>query len=330
MKMISLLNSISELDKCHQSRDLALECYVAAIRNIAQYAVELEPEVTAVHRKHLEDVVEQVTSGTADALNESRATVRGLLRDNLDQTSQYLSGLRQELSDAAAALERTLEALSQNDGDHGVQLRGAIARLRGISGDASSMRKTVFAAAQSIETSLEQIRKQHEFTAAQFVMEIRMLHKRIDMLESAVSVDKLTQLFSRPEMEARIRSLPETTMSILMLKTRGMRDAETQFGPEVARELAGAFAKRLRNTLPPASVIGRWSEEVFMALLEAAKPEASALAKRISETLAGTYSCLKAGKTVRPAIHLRIGAVDPRADGAEGVLQWAEEFARAS
>src|ERR1700685_788760 len=105
--MISILNSVGELEKCHRSRDLALECYAAAIRNIAQYAVELEPETTALHRKHLEEVAGNISSGTADALNGSRATVRGLLRDNLDQASQYLGKLRQELSDAAAALERT-------------------------------------------------------------------------------------------------------------------------------------------------------------------------------------------------------------------------------
>src|SRR5580704_1597608 len=60
-KMISLLNSISDLEKSQQSRDLALECYLAAIRNMAQYAVELGPETTALHRKYLEEVAEQVS-----------------------------------------------------------------------------------------------------------------------------------------------------------------------------------------------------------------------------------------------------------------------------
>jgi GGDEF domain-containing protein len=328
-KMISLLNSISELEKSQQNRDLALECYLSAIRNMAQYAVELGPETTALHRKYLEDVAQQVSIGTADALNKSRAMVRGLLRDYCDQSTHYLGSQRQELSDAAAALERTLEALSQTDDDHGVQLRGAIARLRAISGDAKSVRETVFSVASSMEASLEQMRKQHDLTAAQSVIEIRMLHKRIDTLENAASIDKLTQLFSREEMEARIRSLDAATMSILLLKAGGLGAAEAQFGADVSEQLAGAFAKRLRHIMPPTAVIGRWSEEVFMAMLQADKPEASALAKRISESLAGTYACQKAGKTVRPAVHLRLGVVDPRADGAERVLQWAIEFPKA-
>jgi GGDEF domain-containing protein len=327
--MISLLNSISDLENCHQSRDLALDCYLAAIRNMAQYAVELGIEATALHRKYLEDVAEQVSLGTVNALRESRAIVRGLLRGYFDQTSNYLSAQRQDLSDAAAALERTMEALSQTDGDLGVQLRGAITRLRTVSGDAKSVRETVFAVASSIETSLEQMRKQHELTAAQSSIEIRMLHKRIDKLETAAAIDKLTQLFNRDEMETRIRSLDATTMSILLLKAGGLSTTEARFGSEVAEQLAGAFAKRLRNILPPTAVIGRWSEDVFMAMLQADRLEASALAKRISENLAGTYACLKAGKTVHPAIHLRMGVVDPRADSAERLLQWAAEFTNA-
>ena len=328
--MISIIGSVSELQKCRESRDLVLDCYLAAIRNIAHYAVELEPQTTILHRKYLEDSAAQVSTGTADALNESRATVRGLLRDYRDQTTQYLSGLRQELLDAVTALERTLEALGQTDGDHGVQLRDAISRLRAIPFDAGSVvRAAVMAAASAIEISLEQVRKQHQLTVAQFVIEIRMLHKRIDGLESAASIDRLTQLFSREEMEARIRGIQAAKMSILLLKTGGLHAAEIQFGCDVAQELAGAFTKRLRNSLPPTAIIGRWSEEQFLAILQVDQPEAAALAKKITENLVGAYACLKAGKTVRPAIQLRIGIVDPRSDGAERILQRVAEFSSA-
>jgi diguanylate cyclase (GGDEF)-like protein len=325
--MISLLKPMNDLEQCQKGRELALDCYVAAIRNIAQYAVELEPQTTASYRKYLEEMAAQASTGTGDALKESRATVRGLLREYRDRTSHYLNGLRQELSDAVAALEGTLEALAQCDGDHGVQLRKAVARLRAIPADSgSAFRETVLAAASTIESSLEEVRKQHQLSAAQFVIEIGILHKRIDALESAASIDRLTQLFNREEMEARIGGARPAKMSVLLLKAGGLRAAETQFGREVAEELAGAFAKRLHNSLPSTAVIGRWSEEEFLAILEADQPETAALARRISEGLAGAYACLKAGKTVRPVIHLRVGVVDPGTDDAEKVLQRVGEF----
>jgi GGDEF domain-containing protein len=187
----------------------------------------------------------------------------------------------------------------------------------------------VLAAAATIENSLEQVRRQHKLTVSQFLIEIRMLHTRIDALESAASIDKLTQLFTRQEIEDRIMSAPRSKISLLLLKAGGLRTAEAQFGRAVAEELAAAFTKRLRNSLPPSSVIGRWSEEEFLAMLSVDQAEATALAKRISETLAGTYTCLKLGKTVRPLIHLRVGAIDPGPDDAEKVLQRIGDFLNA-
>jgi GGDEF domain-containing protein len=325
--MISIRNSLSDPDRCHHSRDLALDSYVAAIRNIAFYAVELDPQITALHRKYLEELAAHVSTATPEALAESCATVRGLMRDHRDRTSQYLSELQKELTDAVSALEQTLEALGQSDGDHGVQLRSAIAQLRSVSASAGSgARATVLAATSTIETSLEQVRKQHQLTVAQFVAEIRILHKRIDGLESAASIDRLTQLFNREEMEARIRGVQAAKITVLLLKAGGLRAAEAQFGREVAEELAGAFTKRLRNSLPPTAVVGRWSEEGFLAILQADLNEVTALAKRIVENLGGAYSCLKAGKTVRPAMHLRVGVVDPQNDGADRVLQKVTDF----
>jgi diguanylate cyclase (GGDEF)-like protein len=325
--MISLRSSMNDLERCRQAGDLALACYLAAIRNIAHYAVELEPETTALHRKYLEELAAQVSSGSADALNESRATVRALLREYRDQTSQYLNDLRKKLVDAVTALEGTLEALAQSDGDHNVQLRNAITRLRAIPCAADSpVREAVLAAATTIENSLEEVRKQHQLTVAQFVMEIGMLHKRIDALENAASVDRLTQLFNREEMEARISGVWPTKMSILLLKANGLRAADSQFGSSVAEELAGAFSKRLHNSLPPTAVIGRWSEEEFLAIVQAEQTETSALARRILEGLSGAYACLKAGKTVRPTLHMQVAVVDPRTDQAEKLLQRIREF----
>jgi GGDEF domain-containing protein len=130
-------------------------------------------------------------------------------------------------------------------------------------------------------------------------------------------------------MEDRIKGARASKLSLLLLKAAGLRVAEAQFGTAVAQELAAAFTKRLRNSLPPAAVIGRWSEEGFLAMLYVDRPEATAFAERISGSLAGAYACLKGGKTVRPLIHLRVGVVDPGADGPEKVLQRIGEFLNA-
>ena len=165
-------------------------------------------------------------------------------------------------------------------------------------------------AADSIEKSLEEVRKQHQLTTSQFLVEIRMLHKRIDALEAAASIDEITRFATREELAERIRSSETGQYCLVLIGARGLRRAEVQFGKEVGEELSAAFAKRLRNSLPISAVIGRWGPEEFAAILLAKKSEALASAKWITEHLSGAYACLKDGKTVRPVVQLTVGVVE--------------------
>ena len=310
--MISIQSSLTELERSHQLRSAVLDCYLLAIKNIANYAVELDDEITAPHRKYLNQLADVVATDTPEALLESRATLRGLLRDYRDNATQYLGRLRDELAGTARALEEILDALSQADGDHETNFRSALAKLRQAAAlpAAGPIAALVSAAANSIEQSIDQMRKQHHLTVSQFMVEIGMLHKRIDTLEAASATDQCTRFDSHQETVERIRSTPPGGYSLLLIGVRGLRRAEVQFGKEVGEELAGAFAKRLRNSLPPTCTFGRWGTEEFVVMLPTKKSEALASGKWITEHLSGAYACMKSGKTVRPTVQLTVGVVD--------------------
>ncbi len=307
---------------------MLLDCYLMAIRNVAHYAIELDDEITAPHRQYLTALAGEVASAQPEALAESRATLRSLLRDYRGKAAQYLSALRDELAGTARALQEILNSLAQADGDHEVQLRGALGRLREISKspDGSAVRAALLATADSIEQSLEQIRKQHQLTVSQFLVEIRMLHKRIDLLETAASLDDLTKLLKRDEIERQICSRSGGKLCLLV-RVSGFRQAERQFNREVAAELAAAFGKRLRNSLPPSATIGRWSEDGFIAMLSVEKAEAMASAKWVTEHLAGAYACLLKGKTVHPSLQVSVALVDNQpGDPPERTLKRVQDF----
>src|SRR5438105_15752231 len=93
-----------------------------------------------------------------------------------------------------------------------------------------------------------------------------MLHKRIEGLEAAASIDAMAGFFNRAQMEEHIRSATAGSYHLLLFQVRGLTRAEAQFGSEVGDELAGAFSKRLKNNLPQQVVLGRWSTEEFVAM----------------------------------------------------------------
>ena len=322
--MISIQSSLTELERVHQLREGLLDCYLSAVKNCASYAIELDDEVTREYRKYLRALAEEIATGDIPLVLESRATLRNLLRDYRDKGSQYLNTLRDELGSTARALEEILDSLSQADGDHETQLRATIAHLREIadSPEAHPVSGLLRNAASAIEQSVEQMRKQHQVTVSQFQIEIRMLHKRIDGLETAASVDDLTRFFNKAELEARVKASTPGEFCLLLITSRGLRRAETQFGPPIAEELAGAFAKRLRNSLPPNTVLARWGAEEFVALVKIQKSEALTSGKWITEHLSGAYACLRGGKTVRPTLQLNVGVVDTTpGESPEGILE---------
>jgi GGDEF domain-containing protein len=325
--MISIRDSLAELEKCHNERDYAVGCYVEAIKNLAHYTIELEPSITEPQRRYLNALAEEAATGKPEALDETRATLRGLLRDYREKTARYLNRLREELDGFARALEQIMSSLAQTDGDHESRLRAALGRLRQVarSPEGSAVRAVVVSAADAIDQSLEQIRKEHQLTVSQLRVEMGVLHKRIDVLEAAASLDQLTELFNRRELEERIRNGPGP-FSLLLARATGIRLAEIQFKPEVAAELTAAFTKRLRNSLPPSAVIGRWGNEEFVAMLSVPVSEATSVAKMIGEQLSGPYACLLAGKTVRPKLQLSVAVVDSDGATPDRILQRVNGF----
>jgi GGDEF domain-containing protein len=334
--MISILSSISELDRSHELQTVLLNTYLQAIKSSAQYAVDLDDKTSGPHRRHLNELVEQVAeladqapSGIADHVTASSATFRGLLRDYRDKAARYLKQLREDLANTARALQETLDSLSQSAGDHETQLRKSVVELRQVSGEAdvAAVRAKVRHAADAIEINLEQVRKEHQLTVAQFLMEIRVLHQRVDSMEAATSVDSMTGLSDRGEMEDRIRSTRPGSFHLLLFQAKGIRRAEAQFGCSTSGELAAAFTKRLRNNLPAMATLGRWSPEEFIVMIGESRDQNSSASRWATAQLSGTYSCVHSGKTVRPSLEVSVGIVDSISrETAEQTLERVKMF----
>jgi len=325
--MLSIRNNMTELERLAAERDTAVDCYRDAVHNVANYAVELDEQITSQHRRHVMAVAEGLSS-TAESLREAGATLRALLRDYRAKAAEYLNHIREQLASTAHALEEVMESLAQTDGDCATRIRNALGGLRELAQQpvAAPIRDLLLSAANAVANGVEEMQKQHQAHVAQFMTEIRMLHSRIGQLESAATIDSVTQLLTRAEIERHIRSLEQGNVSLLLMATSGLRLAEVRFNGDVAAELAGAFTKRLRNVLPPNTVTGRWSTEEFVAILHAPVADAIKVAKAVGEQLSGTYSCLLDGKVVRPDLQVRVTVVDRAEGDAERLLARVREF----
>jgi GGDEF domain-containing protein len=325
--MISIRDKVEELERFHRLREAATDCYVLALRDMAEYAINLEESLTEAYQKQLAALAEEVAAASPEKVKESREALRNLLRGYRDQALRYLNEMREELADTTRALEEIMHSLVRTGGEGSASIQTALARLRQVStvSEVQAMQKLALAAADAIEASVDEMRKQHELTVAQFQAEIRVLHRRIDVLERNASIDALTRVLRRDEIEQRLaQGLPG--YQVLMIQTAGFRLAASRHQPEVVAQLMSAFSKRLRNSLPREAEIGQWSEEGFVALLQTGKLEAARIAKWICEHLSGPYTCLLNGKTLRAALQVSVAVLDGNTETASQMLARMEHF----
>jgi GGDEF domain-containing protein len=147
------------------------------------------------------------------------------------------------------------------------------------------------------------MQKQHKFAIAQLQTEMHLLHNRIDALEAAAATDEASKLSNRRFLAEYLTATPPEGACFLVLKMRGLAEARARFGPAIADEVVNTFGRRVRNTVPKDAVVGRWSEQDFLAIVSAAaKPADGSLIKRFAEHLSMPYACMISGKVVRVPI----------------------------
>ena len=301
--MISIHQSIAESEREHRERQLVAECYSAAIQNAAEYAIELESAITDRYRKELREVVQRISNSGMREIEESKRDLRNIFRGYRDSAAKYLNTLRGDLADTVKSFQVLVESLAEAEGDHEKQMQSALCVLREVSRSlkGSPAGNLIDGAADNIERSFQQLRKQHQLTIAEFLTETRLLHTRIDQLEQAAAIDGLTNLFSRAEMEERLTA-NGGQFTILLVKAGNLRACEHKYSPDVCAQVASAFAQRLCNGLPTRNVTGRWTDEQFLSILPTSEAEARATAKWASNYLSGSYVCRHAGKSAVPQL----------------------------
>src|SRR6516164_7058456 len=155
------------LDTAEALRQLTLDCYIRAIKNVAHYAIELDGEATKRYRNYVNALAGEVevlkdNGDLPNALRESSAALRALLRDYRDRASAYLNHLREELATTAGVLQRHLDSLSQSESDSENRLLEALKNLRRLSGARPDEETgpAIQSAADDIEQSLSLMRQQ--------------------------------------------------------------------------------------------------------------------------------------------------------------------------
>lgn len=317
--MISLRKAATELERLEELQQTLAKCYGLAIKSSAEYAVELDPHSTEYFRQRLQLLDVQCGQACApEHYNAVQASLRGELRNYRDQAREQMARMRKDLQNAAAAMKVFAEGVSNSGNDCELQLREEVERLGALaaSDDIEQMRSGIETATVAIVRSYGQLRRSHQMVVTQLQDEIRTLHQAMDNERSRMDRDHASGAWNRQKLNERIENLLQQNdpFCVLLVSARNLRRLERQYSPAVITDALRAMVQQFGGILGGEAMIGRWSEDVFSAILDMDPSSAMALSTEINRRLSMSFPVWTTGVAQMMTIETSTGIIDRRRD----------------
>lgn len=317
--MISLRKTATELDRLEELQQTLARCYGLAIKSSAEYAVELDPHSTEYFRQRLQSLDAQCGQASApEHYNAVQASLRGELRNYRDQAREQMARMRKDLQNAAAAMKVFAEGVSSSGDDCDLQLRRNVEQLEALasSDDIEKLRCGIESATTAIMRSYGQLRRSHQLVVTQLQDEIRTLHQAMDNERSRLDRDHVSGAWNRQKLNERIETLLQRNdpFCVLLVSARNLRRLERQHSSAVITDGLRTLVQQFDNILGGEAMIGRWSDDVFSAILDLDPASVMQLSTEINRKLSMSFPVWTSGVAQMLTIETSTGIVDRRRD----------------
>ncbi len=329
--MVSIQKSLKDLDGIAERYKALLGCYREAVEAAGQYAVAVDRDQVRIHRDHLRLIGKRLGQhADRETVLATKPDFRGQMRDYRDKAETSLEKLRTDLAGTAQALEQLLESLANVGDDQQEPLEQQVGKLRTLIATITppEAAAAVKACAERIEGCIEEMQAQQKATVGQFLVEIRVLHERIDGLQARAARDEASQLLTRREFEAQLEGLlaAGSGRTLILLHASNLFHIERMYSLDVASQVVAAFGKRLLNFPMEKCAAARWSDSEFLVLTDLPKDKAIANSRDLLEKLSGQYTCMEEGCVRHVQVRLNSGVLECTGLEAVAVLRRIHEL----
>jgi GGDEF domain-containing protein len=335
LKSVDDLTRLEELEKREALSSVIRDCYSLAIHSAAHYAVEVDPRQAAELRQNLQQIEDQSRAAvSADQFRAAQSSFRGELREYRDKSSAQLVKLRKEVENATAAMTIFAETVSSNGENHeqeiAVQLRAleAAAKMDNI----AAIRGGIGHVVGAIEASVQQIQRGNQLVVAQLQDEIRVLHLQIEQERKALFTDRASGAWNRQKIDIHLDNLlrQNQPFCLLLVSVRNLKRLDTQHSRTVVEGTLKALVTRFAAMLEDDAVIGRWTEDQFVAILDVPAGNAIPLSAEATRKLTGSYAVQENGLSQKVTVQATAGVIDrPAGANSATFLEKLEQLAGA-
>ena len=282
--------------------------------------MEVDPALALEFRHNLKVIEDQSRSvASADQLRDAQSSFRGELREYRDKSDVQLKKMRQEVENATSAMMVFAETVASNGENHEEEVRAKLQDLQAIAKKDSieEIRGGIGAAVAGILPSVELMQRGNQLVVAQLHDEIRVLHQQIAQERKALYTDRASGAWNRQKIDTHIDNLlrQNQPFCIVLVWVRNLKRLDTQHSRTVVEATLQAMISRLAALLGEEALIGRWSLDQFVAILDLPAAQAASLSAEAGIKLSGIYVVQENGLAQKVAVQAVAGVVN-RAAGA--------------
>lgn len=323
-KSVDDLTRLEELEKREALSKAIRDCYALAIHSTAHYAVEVDPALAVDFRNHLKGIEEQSRAAvSAEQLHSAQSSFRGELREYRDKSNEQLVKLRKEVESATAAMAVFAETIASNGEDHEQQVSSQLTSLASTaqSNDIQAIRGVIGAAVVGIQSSVVQMQRSNQLVIVQLQDEIRVLHQQFEQERKALFTDRASGAWNRPKIDIHLDNLlrQNQPFCMLLVSVRNLKRIEGQNSRTVVEGTLQALISRFRAITGDEAVIGRWTEDQFVAILDVPPGRAIPLSAEATRKLSGGYAVQENGLSHTVAVQVTAGVID-RNPGSDATI----------
>jgi len=322
-KSVDALSRLDELEKREALSKAIRDSYALAIYSTAHYAVEVDPSLAVELRANLKVIEDQSRAAlSVEQVRSVQSSFRGELREYRDKSNVQLLKMRKEVEAATAAMTVFAETVASNGEDHEQQVRAQLVSLEAVaqSNTIEELRGGIGAAVVSIQSSVEQIQRGNQIVVAQLQDEIRALHQQFEQERKALFTDRESGAWNRQKIDLHLDNLlrQNQPFCLLLVWVRNLKRIESQYSRTVVEGTLKALTSRFAAIVGDDPVIGRWTEDQFVAVLDVPPGRAMPLSVEASRKLSGGYAIQENGLSQTVTIQVTAGVLDrtPGADSA--------------
>jgi GGDEF domain-containing protein len=315
--MISLRRAADDLERKDILVRTAEEYYAKIIRICGDSAVEFEACAADNLREEIRSLEAQFRSTSpAPQFAQIHESLRQRLETYRNLGSQRIGRMREDLKSATAAMKVFADGVTDSAADHELRLRQEVQRLDTLGGsdDLNRIRTGIKEVSAAILESHQQLDRNNRLVISQLRDEIRTLHQAMDAERQRRFTDPASGAWNRQAMTERIDLLLANNQPfcVLVVAINNWTRIQGQYSQTARQAALRAFLGELQKFLGADSIVGRWSEQLFLGVIQENPASPLSISADLKNRLPKTYTIPDGALVYTVHLDTSIGVVDRR------------------